>query len=75
MDISCVQSKNLLEAVQKNRVAEVQTRLRWQEDVDTIFTMGRTALHCAAANSFVETVATLLMFSPNVQVVFACLIS
>jgi len=65
--MSCVQSKTLLEAVQKNRVAEVQTRLRWQEDVDTIFTMGRTALHCAAANSFVEIVSTLLMYSPNVQ--------
>ena len=75
MDMSCVQSKTLLEAVQKNRVAEVETRLWWQEDVDTIFTMGRTALHCAAANSFVEIVDTLLMYSPNVQVVFPDFIS
>ena len=72
MDLSCVKSKNLLEAVQKNRLEEIQTRLRLGDNVDTAYTMGRTALHCAATNCNVETVATLLMYSPSVQVCSLC---
>jgi len=68
MDLSCVKSKNLMEAVQKNRQEEILTRLRLGEKVDAIFTVGRTALHCAAANSNIEAVSTLLMYSPNVKI-------
>ena len=68
MDLSCVKSKNLMEAVQKDRQEEILTRLRLGEKVDAVFTMGRTALHCAAANSNIEAVSTLLMYSPDVKV-------
>eukprot|EP00092_Neocalanus_flemingeri_P036005 GFUD01039204.1.p1 GENE.GFUD01039204.1~~GFUD01039204.1.p1 ORF type:complete len:586 (-),score=215.93 GFUD01039204.1:142-1899(-) len=68
MDLTCVKSKHLMEAVQKNRQDEILTRLRLGDNVDTAYTMGRTALLCAAANSNLEAVSTLLMYSPNVQV-------
>jgi len=63
-----VKSKNLMEAVQKDRQEEILTRLRLGEKVDAVFTMGRTALHCAAANSNIEAVSTLLMYSPDVKI-------
>jgi len=62
-----VKSKHLMEAVQKNRQEEILTRLRLGDNVNTTYTMGRTALHCAAANSNIEAVSTLLMYSPNIQ--------
>ena len=68
MDLSCVKSKNLMEAVQKNRQEEILTRMWLGEKVDAVFTMGRTALHCAAANSNMEAVSTLLLYSPNLKV-------
>jgi len=68
MDLSCVKSKNLMEAVQKNRQEEILTRLRLGEKVDAVFTMGRTALHCAAANSNIEAVSTLMMYSPDLKI-------
>ena len=68
MDLTCVKSKNLMEAVQKNRQDEILTRLRLGEKVDAAYTMGRTALHCAAANSNLEAVSTLLIYSPSVKV-------
>jgi len=68
MDLSCVKSKNLMEAVQKNRQEEILTRMRLGEKVDAVFTMGRTALHCAAANSNMEAVSTLLLYSPNLKI-------
>ena len=68
MDLTCVKSKNLMEAVQKSRQDEILTRLRLGEKVDAAYTMGRTALHCAAANSNMEAVSTLLMYSPSVKV-------
>jgi len=63
-----VKSKNLMEAVQKNRQEEILTRLRLGEKVDAVFTMGRTALHCAAANSNIEAVSTLMMYSPDLKI-------
>ena len=68
MDLTCVKSKNLMEAVQKNRQDEILTRLRLGEKVDAAYTMGRTALHCAAANRNLEAVSTLLIYSPSVKV-------
>jgi len=68
MDLSCVKSKNLMEAVQKDRQEEILTRLRLGEKVDAVFTMGRTALHCASANSNIEAVSTLLMYSPDLKI-------
>ena len=68
MDLSCVKSKNLMEAVRRNRQEEIMTRMRLGEKVDTVFTMGRTALHCAAANSNMDAVSTLLLYSPNLKV-------
>ena len=72
MDLTCIKSKNLMEAVQKNRQDEILTRLRLGDNVNTAYTMGRTALHCAAANCNLEAVSTLLMYSPNVQVSCMC---
>ena len=43
-----------MEAVQKNRQEEILTRMMLGEKLDVVFSMGRTALHCAAANSNVE---------------------
>ena len=43
-----------MEAVQKNRQEEILTRMMLGEKLDVVFTMGRTALHCAAANSKVD---------------------
>lgn len=63
-----MKSKNLMEAVQKDRQEEILTRLRLGEKVDAVFTMGRTALHCASANSNIEAVSTLLMYSPDLKV-------
>ena len=63
-----MKSKNLLEAVQKDRQEEILTRLVLGEKVDAVFTMGRTALHCAAANSNIDAVSTLLMYSPDLKV-------
>jgi len=68
MDLTCVKSKNLMEAVQKSRQDEILTRLRLGEKVDAAYTMGRTALHCAAANSNMEAVSTLLMYSPSLKI-------
>ena len=68
MDLTCVKSKHLMEAVQKNRQEEILTRLRLGDNVNTVYTMGRTALHCAAANTNLEAVSTLLMYKPDVKV-------
>ena len=43
-----------MEAVQKNRQEEILTRMMLGEKLDVVFSMGRTALHCAAANSKVD---------------------
>ena len=43
-----------MEAVQKNRQEEILTRMMLGEKLDVVFSMGRTALHCAAANSNVD---------------------
>jgi len=67
MDLTCVKSKHLMEAVQKNRQEEILTRLRLGDNVNTVYTMGRTALHCAAANTNLEAVSTLLMYKPDVK--------
>ena len=68
MDLTCVKSKHLMEAVQKNRQEEILTRLRLGDNVNTVYTMGRTALHCAAANTNLEAVSTLIMYKPDVKV-------
>jgi len=67
MDLTCVKSKHLMEAVQKNRQEEILTRLRLGDNVNTVYTMGRTALHCAAANTNLEAVSTLIMYKPDVK--------
>jgi len=67
MDLTCVKSKHLMEAVQKNRQEEILTRLRLGDNVNTVYTMGRTALHCASANTNLEAVSTLLLYKPDVK--------
>ena len=68
MDLTCVTSKNLIEAVKNNRQEEIMTRLRLGDQVDSTFAMGRTALHCAASNCNLEAVSTLLLYNPDVKV-------
>ena len=70
MSIDIIKSKNLLEAIQKDRVEEVEARLSVGEDVNTAFAMNRTGLHCAVAKTNVRMVETLLKANPDLQVWF-----
>ena len=54
-----------MEAVQKGRQDDILTMLRYGDKVDAIYTLGRTILHCAAANSNLEAVSTILLYSPS----------
>ena len=70
MSIDIIKSKNLLEAIQKDRVEEVEARLSVGEDVNTAFAMNRTGLHCVVAKTNVRMVETLLKANPDLQVWF-----
>ena len=66
--IMSLESKNLLEAVQKDRLEEVVHRLDdLDEDVNTVFLMNRTALHCAVAKTNSRMVEVLLNHDVDVR--------
>ena len=68
MSADSIISKNLLEAIQKGREDEVEARLRLGEDVNSVFVMNRTPLHCAVANKMTRIVENLLKHKPNLTV-------
>jgi len=57
-----------MEAVQKGRQDDILTMLRYGDKVDAIYTLGRTILHCASANSNLEAVSTILLYSPSLTI-------
>ena len=61
-------SQNLLEAVQKDRVEEVEARLAGGEDVNTVFLMNRTALHCAVAKCNTRMIEIILKHNVDLKV-------
>ena len=74
MSIDIIKSKNLLEAIQKDRLEEVEARLSVGEDVNTVFAMNRTGLHCAVAKTNVRMVETLLKAKPDLTVIHLILL-
>ena len=68
MSAESIKSKNLLEAIQKGREEEVEARLRSGENVNSVFVMNRTPLHCAVANKMTRIVEKLLKHNPDVTV-------
>ena len=74
MSIDIIKSKNLLEAIQKDRLEEVEARLSVGEDVNTVFAMNRTGLHCAVAKTNVRMVETLLKAKPDPTVIHMILL-
>ena len=68
MSTDSIKSKNLLEAIQKGREEEVEARLRAGENVNSVFVMNRTPLHCAVANKMTRIVEKLLKHKPDVTV-------
>jgi len=62
-----IKSTSLLEAIQKDRVKEVEARLALGEDVEAMFSMNRTGLHCATANSNVKMVEILLKANADIS--------
>ena len=66
MSADSIKSKNLLEAIQKGREDEVEARLSLGEDVNSVFVMNRTPLHCAVANKMTRIVDKLLKHKPDV---------
>jgi len=62
-----IKSKDLLEAIQKDRVKEVEARLALGENVDYMFPMNRTGLHCATSNSNVKMVEILLKANADIS--------
>lgn len=68
MSADSIKSKNLLEAIQKGREDEVEARLSLGEDVNSVFVMNRTPLHCAVANKMTRIVDKLLKHKPDITV-------
>ena len=68
MSTDKIKSKSILEAIQKDRPEEVEARLALGESVDAVFTMNRTALHCAAAKTNTRIVEILLKANPDLKV-------
>merc|ERR1719436_106920 len=67
MSTDKIKSKSILEAIQKDRPEEVEARLALGESVDSVFTMNRTALHCAAAKTNTRIVEILLKANPDLK--------
>jgi len=65
MSADSIKSKNLLEAILKGLEEEVEARLRLCEDVNSVFVMNRTPLHCAVANKMTRIVEILLKHKPD----------
>jgi ankyrin repeat protein len=59
-------SRDLLEAVQRGRQEELEERLRQGETPNTTFTLGRSPLHCAAANANLPATVALLEHGADV---------
>ena len=53
---------------QKDRVEEVEARLAGGEDVNTVFLMNRTALHCAVAKCNTKMVEIILKHNVDLKV-------
>ena len=68
MSADSIKSKNLLEAILKGLEEEVEARLRLCEDVNSVFVMNRTPLHCAVANKMTRIVEILLKHKPDLTV-------
>ena len=62
------QSQNLLDAVQKDRLEEVEARLANGEDVNTVFLMNRTALWSAVGKCNTRMVEILLKHNVDLKV-------
>ena len=69
MSFEVIQCQSLLEAVQRDRLEEVKARLANEgEDVNTVFLMNRTALHCAVARCNTKMVEVLLKHNVDLKV-------
>ena len=56
-------------------ILKVVARLRQGEPPNTTFTLGRTPLHCAAANSNLPAVTVLLEHGADIKVMMVMVIS